>query len=584
MSPLKLEDLLQFTQITIQCHDDPDADAIASGFAVLEYLKSQGKAPRLVYSGKDPISKADLLKMCELFQIHPEHVPDPQTEAPAELLVVVDGHPKFQTDKSKLTLLPFRNIAIIDHHAEPEMQAMLDGLRERCGPDGAILCEFRTSYGSCSTILWDMLCQANWADRISSDLATALYFGLYIDSSYFQRLTETDPKDTQMQDALSYDRGAFDQLKSSNLKLDELRIYGAALANLQCSQEYPFAVAETESCHPNLLGTISDMIIGVVNIDACVSYCKRSDHVKLSVRSIDPEIPADKLAAWIARGIGDGGGRNNTVAGGTLQLDKLEAVCENDFWLGRREAVGRLIHDRITSYYEMTIQQKASKNQPEEADGQNQEITLDALAQLAEQGDADALYQLGSRYARGEDVPQDWERAAACYTQAAERGHAAAQYSLGVCYAYGRGVPKNANTAAKWYLKAAEQEHPVAQKDLGVCFARGRGVRQDWAQAAIWYARSAENGDIHAQHNLAQRYARGEGVPQDFQQAAVWYRRAADQGYSWSQYKLGDCYAHGDGVKQDLEQAIHWYTLAAQQGVDEAQRKLDALLAQKPQK
>ena len=48
---MTLEDLLRYKDIVIQCHDDPDADAIASGYALLKYLQSKGKSPRLVYSG-----------------------------------------------------------------------------------------------------------------------------------------------------------------------------------------------------------------------------------------------------------------------------------------------------------------------------------------------------------------------------------------------------------------------------------------------------------------------------------------------------------------------------------------------------
>lgn len=42
---MTLEDLLGYKDIVIQCHDDPDADAIASGYALLKYLESKGKSP-----------------------------------------------------------------------------------------------------------------------------------------------------------------------------------------------------------------------------------------------------------------------------------------------------------------------------------------------------------------------------------------------------------------------------------------------------------------------------------------------------------------------------------------------------------
>jgi TPR repeat protein len=41
--------------------------------------------------------------------------------------------------------------------------------------------------------------------------------------------------------------------------------------------------------------------------------------------------------------------------------------------------------------------------------------------------------------------------------KAAEQGNADAQFNLAVAYENGAGVPKNLAEAAKWYLKAAEQ-------------------------------------------------------------------------------------------------------------------------------
>ena len=48
---LKLSQLLQFDNIIIQCHNNPDADALASGFAVFKYLKTNGKNVKFVYGG-----------------------------------------------------------------------------------------------------------------------------------------------------------------------------------------------------------------------------------------------------------------------------------------------------------------------------------------------------------------------------------------------------------------------------------------------------------------------------------------------------------------------------------------------------
>ena len=84
---MTLEDLLRYENIVIQCHDDPDADAIASGYALLKYLQSKGKSPRLVYSGGRKVTKNNLLLMIEKLNIPLEHLRGMDGEA--ELLVTV---------------------------------------------------------------------------------------------------------------------------------------------------------------------------------------------------------------------------------------------------------------------------------------------------------------------------------------------------------------------------------------------------------------------------------------------------------------------------------------------------------------
>ena len=69
------------------------------------------------------------------------------------------------------------------------------------------------------------------------------------------------------------------------------------------------------------------------------------------------------------------------------------------------------------------------------------ETELGFLRQRAEQGDADAQYNLGFVYARGLGVPQDFVEAVKWARLAADQGIADAQYALGVSYVAGEGVP-----------------------------------------------------------------------------------------------------------------------------------------------
>jgi len=54
----------------------------------------------------------------------------------------------------------------------------------------------------------------------------------------------------------------------------------------------------------------------------------------------------------------------------------------------------------------------------------------------------------------------------------AEQGSAEAQYNLGLMYANGDGVPQNDEEAVRWYRLAAEQGDANAQFNLGGMYRR----------------------------------------------------------------------------------------------------------------
>jgi TPR repeat protein len=59
-------------------------------------------------------------------------------------------------------------------------------------------------------------------------------------------------------------------------------------------------------------------------------------------------------------------------------------------------------------------------------------------------------------YFNGRGVPQDYKEAIRLYRLSAEQGYAEAQYNLGVMYADGQGVAEDYAEAIKWLKLAAE--------------------------------------------------------------------------------------------------------------------------------
>ncbi len=77
---------------------------------------------------------------------------------------------------------------------------------------------------------------------------------------------------------------------------------------------------------------------------------------------------------------------------------------------------------------------------------------------------AQAAFDTGFNFLKGRGgVDRDYKQAAEWFSKAAEQGHADAQYNLGELYNKGRGVKKNKKTAQKWYKAAAEQGHVKAK-------------------------------------------------------------------------------------------------------------------------
>ena len=289
---MKLTELVTKRPITIQCHDHPDADSIASGYALYTYLKDKGCNVRLIYSGIYEIKKSNLVVMIELLQIPIEYVHINYIKG---LLITVDC----QYGAGNVTPIPADDIAIIDHH-EPEIHHIKK-------------CEINSSLGSCATLIWHMLRQTDFNVNTHPSVATALYYGLLTDTSYFAELRH--PLDKDMRDSIIYDEAIINRLKNSNISLDEIKIVGSAFNNYFYDSTHSFALVKSRPCDPNILGLITDMLLQVDKIDVCIAYSELDDGIKISVRSCVKEILASELVAHLTHSLGSGGGHIGKAGG-----------------------------------------------------------------------------------------------------------------------------------------------------------------------------------------------------------------------------------------------------------------------------
>jgi len=112
----------------------------------------------------------------------------------------------------------------------------------------------------------------------------------------------------------------------------------------------------------------------------------------------------------------------------------------------------------------------------------------------------------------------------------AEQGIAEAQFNLGLLYENGLGVAADGAAAVRWYRRAAEQNDRLAQAYLGEIYAKGLGVPRDDIEALRWYRRAGELGDAASQYNVGLFYALGRGVAPNDVQAFAWLTVALENG------------------------------------------------------
>lgn len=112
-------------------------------------------------------------------------------------------------------------------------------------------------------------------------------------------------------------------------------------------------------------------------------------------------------------------------------------------------------------------------------------------------------------------VAQDSEETLKRCRMAAEQGDANAQFNLGYRYANGEGVAPDREQAVNWYRSAADQGNASAQNNLGVMYDK----MQDYIQAYIWFSRAGriESRNFVAAKMTLEQIAEAERLERDLQ-------------------------------------------------------------------
>jgi hypothetical protein len=159
----------------------------------------------------------------------------------------------------------------------------------------------------------------------------------------------------------------------------------------------------------------------------------------------------------------------------------------------------------------------------------------------------------------------------------AEQGDAEAQFNLSQTYQDGHIFQQSWPECIKWLRASAEQGYPMAQANLGALYSLGKGVTRDLSQALYWTQKAADEGDVRGEYNLGYMYAAGQGVKKNNSAAVQWYLKAALQGHQVAAYDVGIAYWYGMGIAQDQVEGYMWLLLAWRFGWAPSKKALDSL-------
>ena len=112
---------------------------------------------------------------------------------------------------------------------------------------------------------------------------------------------------------------------------------------------------------------------------------------------------------------------------------------------------------------------------------------------------------------------QEYEKAFDIWLGLAEEGSAQAQFDLGVMLHNGLGIDKDPKRCIYWFEKAAAQNHAEAENYLGAIYKTGNGAPQDIEKALHFLKRAMEHGNEAAQRNYSELLS--EGLPEKFDSA-----------------------------------------------------------------
>jgi len=299
----RLRSLLKDSKsVLIVLQDYPDPDAIAAAAAFRELVHASGRQPCTIAHG-GVVGRAENRALVNYLQLSLQRI-DQVEPSQFQFIVMLDAQPLSGNASLAPNTLPH---AVIDHHPirTATRKAAFHDVRNRYGATSTILHEYLEAAGICPTV----------------PLATALLYGIRSDTNDLGR--ETSQADIEAYISLypKSNKRMLGRIQMAPLSRDYFRLLASALESARMFGECVIT-GLGEIDNPDILSEMADLLLRYEGSNWAMCHGICAQKLLISLRTLDPNGNAGKVAARLAGRKGTGGG-HGAMAGAQIPLDQL---------------------------------------------------------------------------------------------------------------------------------------------------------------------------------------------------------------------------------------------------------------------
>lgn len=290
--------LADYRQVLVVTHDNPDPDAIASGWALVWMIRQKlGKPARLIGGGD--IVRAENKHMLRLLRPPMELVREIACPAGAAVLLVDCGP---GSENHLFASQCARPIGVVDHH-------LLNG---RSAKNRLAFRDIRPHLAACATICTCYLREQQLEP--SSDLATALMYAIRTETRGNQNYYSRADRSALLWLTERANLTHLAEIEDAPLSVEYFSDLALGLQNTVLYQDAAFCLLPRAN-GAEIVGEVADLLIRCEPVRRVLCGAVVRGDVVISIRTSDDAEDATQLVAATLDGIGQGGGHPHRAGG-----------------------------------------------------------------------------------------------------------------------------------------------------------------------------------------------------------------------------------------------------------------------------